>query len=145
TSAEKRKRELVLLQAETALTKDPTAALAWLKTYDVDLEDRGKVVDMVDEALALGVARHVFRPGDWVIDARFTPDGRALVAAARDGTIRAYDIATGSETDVGRAPSPPGALVLSQGGELAITGGGTGEVIAWPLHGGAPRLLVAAG
>ncbi|HEX7839113.1 MAG TPA: serine/threonine-protein kinase, partial [Kofleriaceae bacterium] len=123
TSAEKRKRELVLLQAETALTKDPTATLAWLKTYDVDLEDRGKVVDMVDEALALGVARHVFRLGDWVIDAQFTPDGRALVVAARDGTIRAYDLASGGDAEVGRAPSPPEALVLSPDGALAITGG----------------------
>jgi len=40
TNAEKRKRELVLLQAETALPKDPTAALAWLKTYDVGADDR---------------------------------------------------------------------------------------------------------
>jgi len=85
TSAEKRKRELVLLQAETALAKDPTAALAWLKSYDVATEDRDRVVDMVDEALALGVARHVFRPGDWVLDSLFTPDGKSLVAAARDG------------------------------------------------------------
>jgi eukaryotic-like serine/threonine-protein kinase len=145
TSAEKRKHQLVLLQAETALTKDPTAALAWLKSYDVEPEDRSKVVDMVDEALALGVARHVFRPGDWVIDAQFTPDGTTLVAVARDGTIRAYDLATGLETDIGQAPSPPEALALSPHGELAITGGGTGEVVAWPLHGGAPRLLVDAG
>src|SRR6185295_7357717 len=51
TSAEKRKRELVLLQAETALPKDPTAALAWLKSYDAGVDDRAKVVDVVDEAL----------------------------------------------------------------------------------------------
>ncbi|TMQ05577.1 MAG: hypothetical protein E6J90_48585 [Deltaproteobacteria bacterium] len=145
TSAEKRKRELVLLQAETALPKDPTAALAWLKTYDVGPDDRGKVVDMVDEALALGVARHVFRPGDWVIDAQFTPDGTTLVAAARDGTIRSYDLATGHEIDLGRAPSSPEALALSRDGELVFTGGGGGEVIAWPLHGGPPRVVVEAG
>jgi WD40 repeat protein len=144
-NAEKRKRELVLLQAETALPKDPTAALAWLKTYDIGASDRGKVVDVVDEALALGVARHVFRPGDWVYDAQFTPDGKALVAAVRDGVIRAYDLATGIETDLGHAPSAPRTLVLSPGGELAITGGLLGEVIAWPLHGGAPRVLVKAG
>src|SRR6185295_12398717 len=95
TSAEKRKRELVLLQAETALPKDPTAALAWLKTYDVGPDDRGTVVDVIDEALALGVARHVFRPGDWVLDAQFTPDGTTLVAAVRDGVIRTYDVRTG--------------------------------------------------
>jgi WD40 repeat protein len=145
TSAERRKRELVLLQAETALPRDPTAALAWLKTYDVGPNDRSKVVDVVDEALALGVARHVFRPGDWVFDAQFTPDGTTLVAAVRDGVIRAYDVRTGAETELGRAPSAPEALVLSPDGGLAITGGTLGEVIAWPLHGGTPRILVESG
>ncbi|HET7505840.1 MAG TPA: serine/threonine-protein kinase, partial [Kofleriaceae bacterium] len=145
TIVEKRKRELVLLQAETALPRDPTAALAWLKTYDVGPDERGKVVDVIDEALALGVARHVFRPGDWVFDAQFTPDGTTLVAAVRDGVIRAYDVRTGFEADIGRAPSAPETLVLSPDGELAITGDSGGEVVVWPLHGGAPRLLVEAG
>ena len=144
-SAEKRKRELVLLQAETALPKDPTAALAWLKTYDVGPDDRGTVVDVIDEALALGVARHVFRPGDWVFDAQFTPDGNTLVAAVRDRRLRTYDLRTGFSAELGPTPSPPESLVLSPDGELAITGGSAGEVIAWPLHGGAPRKLVSAG
>ncbi|HEU4732293.1 MAG TPA: protein kinase, partial [Kofleriaceae bacterium] len=145
TIVEKRKRELVLLQAETALPKDPTAALAWLKTYDVGPDERGKVVDVIDEALALGVAHHVFRPGDWVFDAQFTPDGTTLVAAVRDGLIRAYDVRTGFEADIGHAPSAPETLVVSPDGELAITGDAGGEVVVWPLHGGAPRLLVGAG
>jgi WD40 repeat protein/tRNA A-37 threonylcarbamoyl transferase component Bud32 len=145
SSAEKRKRELVLLQAETALPRDPTAALAWLKTYDVSADDRGKVVDVVDEALALGVARHVFRPGDWVFDAQFTPDGTTLVAAVRDGVIHAYDLRTGFETEIGKAPSALQTLVLSPDGKLAITGGALGEVIAWPLRGGTSRVLVEGG
>jgi WD40 repeat protein len=144
-SAEKRKRELVLLQAETALTKDPTAALAWLKSYDVGPDERSRVVDMVDEALALGVARHVFRPGDWVMDAQFTPDGSTLVAVARDGTLRGYDLATGGEIELGQVRTQPRALVLSRDSELAITGDRVGEVIAWPLHGGPSRVLVDPG
>jgi len=144
-SAEKRKRELVLLQAETALAKDPTAALAWLKSYDVGPDERSRVVDMVDEALALGVARHVFRPGDWVMDAQFTADGSTLVAAARDGTLHGYDLATGVDTELGQVAAQPRALALTPGGELAITGDESGAVIAWPLHGGRPRVLVAAG
>jgi len=144
-SAEKRKRELVLLQAETALPKDPTAALAWLKTYDIGAGDRTKVVDVIDEALALGVARHVFRPGDWLRDVQFTPDGKTLVAAVRDGIVRAYDVGTGLETELGHAPSAPEAMVLSRDGQLAITGGVAGEVIAWPMHRGPPRIVVGSG
>ena len=142
SSAEKRKRELVLLQAETALTKDPTAALAWLKSYDVGPDERSRVVDMVDEALALGVARHVFRPGDWVMDAQFTPDGSTLVAAARDGTLHRYDLATGVETEFGRIEAQPKAMVLTGDGELAVIGDHVGGVTAWPLHGGRSRELV---
>jgi eukaryotic-like serine/threonine-protein kinase len=142
TNAEKRKRELVLLQAETALPKDPTAALAWLKTYDVGADDRSKVVDVIDEALALGVARHVFRPGDWVLDAQFTPDGSTLVAGVRDRVIRTYDIRTGVATELGKALSMPETLVVSRDGQFALSGGALGEVIAWPLRGGVPRLVV---
>jgi WD40 repeat protein/serine/threonine protein kinase len=145
SSAEKRKRELVLLQAQTALTKDPTAALAWLKSYDVGPDERSRVVDMVDEALALGVARHVFRLGDWVIDAQFTPDGSTLVAAARDGALRGYDLATGVETELGRVPAQPKALLLTRDGELAIVGDADGGVTTWPLHGGRSRVLVKPG
>jgi WD40 repeat protein/tRNA A-37 threonylcarbamoyl transferase component Bud32 len=145
SSAEKRKRELVLLQAQTALVKDPTAALAWLKTYELGPADRGAVVDVVDEALALGVARHVFWPGDWVYDARFTPDSSTVVAAVRDGILRSYDLASGFETDLGQAPSTPEIMVLSGDGQLAVTGGALGEVIVWSLRGGAPRVLAESG
>ena len=145
SQAEKRKRELVLLQAGTALRKDPTATVAWLKTYAIADEDRAHVVDLVDEALALGVARHVFRPGDWVFDAQFTPDGSTLVVAVRDGAIRAYDLRTGKPALLGHAPSAPEVLAITPDGELAITGGTLGEVIAWPLHGGPSRHLIEGG
>src|SRR5690606_36218613 len=49
-NAEERKRELVLVQAETALRKDPTAALAWLKLHQVTEQDRAHVVGVMDEA-----------------------------------------------------------------------------------------------
>ncbi|MGE3542864.1 MAG: WD40 repeat domain-containing serine/threonine protein kinase, partial [Kofleriaceae bacterium] len=145
SQAEKRKRELVLLQAVTSLRKDPTATVAWLKTYDIADADRSHVVDVVDEALALGVARHVFRPNDWVFDAAFTPDGKSLVAVARDSVVRSYDLQTGRVKQLGRAPSPPEVVELSPDGRLAITGGTLGEVIAWPLDGSPARTLIEGG
>ncbi|HEU0035984.1 MAG TPA: protein kinase [Kofleriaceae bacterium] len=139
--AENRQRELVLLQAVTALPKDPTATIAWLKTYEVNDADRGRVQDIVDEAIAAGVARHVFRPGDWVYDAAFTPDGKTVVAAVRDGYVRAYDLGSGTERALGKAESAPEVLALSPDGSFAITGGTLGEVTIWPLHGGAPKVI----
>jgi WD40 repeat protein len=131
--SEKRQRDLVFLQAATALRKDPTASLAWLKTYELTDPDRAHVLDVVDEAIALGVARHVFRPSDWVFDAAFTPDGKQVVAVVRDGSVRAYDLASGGERRLGRAESSPEVLAMSPDGSVAVTGGMMGEVTVWPL------------
>jgi WD40 repeat protein len=144
-NAEARKRELVLVQAETSLRKDPTAALAWLKLHPVTDHDRTHVVDVMDEALALGAARHVWRPGDWVFDVAFTPDGKTLIAAVRDGKVRAYDLASGRMRDLGRARGPVEAVAVSPDGKMLVTGGGLGDVTAWPLDGGAKRDLTERG
>jgi WD40 repeat protein len=145
--SEARQRDLVLLQAETALRKDPTAALAWLKEYPVSAAagepERARVVSVIDEALALGVADHVFRAGDWVFDAALTPDGRTVVAAVRDGAVRAYDLATGAARDLGRMSSPPAALAMAPGGRFVVTAARLGQVVVWPLDGGAARVLLA--
>ncbi len=142
--AEKRKRELVQLQAITALRKDPTATLAWLKTYEIADDDRGHVLDVIDEALSLGVARHVFRPGDWVSDAEFTPDGLTVVAAVQDAKLRAYDLRTGRARIFGITPSAPEVIELTPDGKFVVSGGMLGEVMLWPLAGGGePRTLLA--
>ena len=145
TSAEQRQRQLVLLQAVTSLRKDPTAAIAWLKASPVALDDRAAIVDVIDEALALGVARHVFRPGDWVLDAAFTPDGETLIAAVRDGVLRAYDLRSGAARELGRAPSTPEVLALSPAGDVVVSGGLKGDVVVWPVGGGESRTLTASG
>ncbi|CAN5431907.1 hypothetical protein BH11MYX1_BH11MYX1_18090 [soil metagenome] len=143
--AEAKQRELVLLQAETSLRKDPTAALAWLKMYPISAGDREQVVDVIDEATAAGSARHVFRPGDWVFDAAFTPDGQAVVAVARDGVVRRFDLATGRATAIGKAPSDPETLAISPDGTIVVTGGALGEVIAWSLTGAPAKRLAESG
>ncbi len=142
SQAEKRKRELVLLQAMTSLRKDPTASIAWLKTYDIGDEDRSQIITVIDEALAMGVAHHVFRPGDWTMDAAFTPDGNTVVGAVRDGVIRAYDLRTGRMRKLGAAPSAPHAVEVTPDGKAAITSGTTGEVMMFPLDGSAPSTLL---
>jgi len=144
SQAEKRKRELVLLQAVTSLRKDPTATIAWLKTYDIGDEDLSDIVCVVDEALAMGVAQHVFRPGDWTMDAVFTPDGATVVGAVRDGVIRAYDLRTGRMRKLGTAPSAPDVVEITPDGKAAITAGTTGEVMVFPFDGSAPTTLLPA-
>jgi WD40 repeat protein len=142
-NAEARKRELVLVQAETSLRKDPTAALAWLKLYPVTDADRTHVVGVMDEALALGAARHVFRPGDWAYDIAFAPDGRTLFAAVRDGRLRAYDVASGKVRELGKGMGPIEAVAVSPDGSTLVTGGAMGDVIAWPLRDGGVKKVLA--
>jgi eukaryotic-like serine/threonine-protein kinase len=140
-ASEQSKSELVLVQARTSLQKDPTAALAWLKLYPIGERDVTQVVDVIDDAIARGVARYVFRPGDWVLDAQFTPDGKTVIAAVRDNTLRAYDLQTGSVRELGHLPSISEALAISADGRTAFTGGSSGEIIEWPIHGGAAKTL----
>ncbi|HWO23707.1 MAG TPA: serine/threonine-protein kinase, partial [Kofleriaceae bacterium] len=139
---EKRQRELVLLQAETSLRKDPTATLAWLKDYPIDDTDRAKVLALVDEAAALGVARHVFRPGDWAHDAMFTPDGSTVVASVRDGTLRVYDVGTGAGRTLGPPASTADMMLMAPDGRFVVTAGRLGDITVWPLDGARPRALV---
>jgi WD40 repeat protein/tRNA A-37 threonylcarbamoyl transferase component Bud32 len=143
--SEKRQRELVLLQAATSLRKDPTATLAWLKDYETTDGDRAQVEALIDEALAAGVARHVFRTGDWVGDAAFTPDGKTVVARVRDATIRAYDLRSGAERVLGRTRTPPGSMEMSPDGRFVVVADMLGEVTVWPLDRGRPRVLVEGG
>ncbi|MDX2090747.1 MAG: protein kinase [Kofleriaceae bacterium] len=139
---EKKRRELVLLQAVTSLRKDPTASIAWLKTYELDGADRAQVVNVIDEAIALGVARHVFRPGDRVYDGVFTPDGKSLIASVREGELLAYDLATGHARRLGVGASAAEVTVLAPDGAHVVTGGKLGEVMSWPLDGSPPKALL---
>ena len=144
-AAERSKRELVLVQARTSLQKDPTAALAWLKLHPIAARDLTSMVDVIDDAIARGVARYVFRPGDWVLDAVFTPDGNTVIAAVRDGTLRAYDLLTGAMRELGHTPSSAEALAMSPDGKTVVAGGMMGDITAWPILGGAPTRLVEHG
>jgi WD40 repeat protein/predicted Ser/Thr protein kinase len=58
---EARSNQLVLRQARAALARDPTEALAWLRTLTSRGVDAGAAWAIVDEALARGVARDVRR------------------------------------------------------------------------------------
>jgi WD40 repeat protein len=139
--AEGRQRELVLLQAVTSLRKDPTATLAWLRELRIDESNASHVLSVLDEAEAAGISRHVFRPGDWVHDAEFTPDGKTIVAVVRDGVVRAYDLETGAMTELGRAESATEMMAVSPRGDFAVTASVLGEVTLWPLPAGEPRVL----
>src|SRR6476646_3971346 len=76
--------------------------------------------------------------GHPVADVAFTPDGRGLVAAAADGTVVRWDLATGRATSAARlGPFPAHAAP-----EFAV--GPTGRRVAVGSSAGPPRVFDAA-
>jgi WD40 repeat protein len=93
--AEKRSNELILAQARAQLVVDPTAALAWAKTYPLDGGDLPALHELIVDAESRGVARHVLRRKDLnSVGAVFSHDGTRL--ASEEGMqVRISDVATG--------------------------------------------------
>ena len=139
-AAEERKNQLVLAQVHAALPRDPTAALAWLKNYPIDAASTGRVAALVDEAESLGVATHVWRSPDWLMDVALTGDGSRAVLGGRDGVVRLVDTATGAVRELGKRPSLH-AVGLDASGTHALSADVSGDVVAWPLAGGDPVVL----
>ena len=94
-AAETRGADLVLLQAQSSLLRDPTAAMAWLAQVlepgPIDDDRFHEARQHYDEAVARGVARHVIPHGDGIERTIPTPDGEFLISASRDGALRLID------------------------------------------------------
>ncbi|MCE9577219.1 MAG: protein kinase, partial [Deltaproteobacteria bacterium] len=140
-AAEARQHDLTLLQARSSLDRDPTAAVAWLKSDPAAAGMCSDVSAMIDEAVAQGVARHVWRQRDWVYDARFSPDGTHIATASKDGDVRLYDIATGGFRVLGHHRAGLRTVAFSPDGTSLATGGLDGAILLWPVAGGDPRLI----
>jgi WD40 repeat protein len=86
---------LILANAAGELARDPTAAVAWLKTYPAAGAERERARSLALDARARGVAKHVL-PRDTVTTmGRFSPDGRFFAQPDPAG-LRVIDLATGA-------------------------------------------------
>ncbi len=131
--AEDHSNALRALQAESSVRRDPTATVAWLKQYDIDAERIDEAAMILEEALASGVARHVFRESDWVYDVAFSPDGKLVSTGSKDGVVRLYDVDTGAVRLLGEHDGGVMRVAFFDGGRALLTGGLDGKVLAWPL------------
>src|SRR5262249_27375250 len=91
--AEARTNELTLIQARSSLDPDPSATIAWLKTYPTNIAGWGPLRAIAPDAKERGIARHVLRGHEGnVIALTFLPGGRRLVSGSFDFTVRIWDL-----------------------------------------------------
>ncbi|HTR53942.1 MAG TPA: protein kinase, partial [Kofleriaceae bacterium] len=83
---------LILAQASGELERDPTAAIAWLRTYPADGAELDKAREIAMDARARGVAMYVL-PGTSSVG-KFSPDGMRFASTSGDG-VRVLDLASG--------------------------------------------------
>lgn len=125
---------LILANASGELERDPTAAVAWLKTYPA----RGAEVDrarlLALDARARGVATHVLPRDEVTTMGEFSPDGRWFAQPSPSG-LRVIELATGKRIGPQR---PVNAVRWSPDSKrLAIANWGTRELAVVELAGDA--------
>jgi len=130
-ATEDRRKALLFIQAKTSLTRDPTAAMAWLKKYPATVRELEKVPAMIDEARALGVAKHVLRHGDWVHSVAFSPDGKNLATSTRGGEIWFWNTETGQGRLVDKGLDAAMAMRYSPDGRYIAGGSKFGHIYVW--------------
>ena len=139
--AELRNDRLRLMQAERMLDKDPTAVLAWLKTYQPMDASWPKVREIAADALSRGIARHVFRHGADVLAIAFTPDGAKLASCSEDRTVKLWEVSNGSLLRRMELEQPAVSLSISPDGTWLAAGGRDSIVHLWKLDNSESREL----
>jgi WD40 repeat protein len=91
--ARQRADQLLLTQARGALERDPTEALAWLRTYPEDGQDRDELRRLAIEAVSRGVARHAMPRNGFFT---FTADGHGFIGAQDDESLEVRDVESGA-------------------------------------------------
>ena len=88
----------------------------------------------------------VLREPDTVFDLAWSPDGRSLVSANGDGSVRVWEWETSDERRVlKRSSETVFCVAATPDGQSIISGGGNTEVRVWDLQSGEPSLTLKAG
>jgi eukaryotic-like serine/threonine-protein kinase len=129
--------ELILTHAQSLLEQDPTASLAWLKTYEGS--DWRRVRNIAADAVSRGVSQHVLRSHSGAVLALHAlPRKGAAISFGRDGQLLRWDVLRGEvEVVASKLRAEVAALSVAPDGDSAIMGLGDGSVVLVNLDSGA--------
>lgn len=137
---ESRENELVLLQAESALARDPTATLAWLKRYHPEPGKAWAARALAEEAVGRGVARYVFPLAAPSRALAASPSDDIVAVGEDDGAVEVFDLRSGRRRTLGRHAGGAGVVAFAPDGRLA-SGGADGTVRVWDPRSAETRAL----
>lgn len=119
---QKSRNDLFLYQVESALDRDPTAAVGLLKNYPEAARQMKNGSKVAFKAVSEGVARHVFAAE---LAFAFSPDGAFLASGKRNGELSVWNLDTGKRALVLSHPGVGETVKFSPDGRSLVSYGPT--------------------
>jgi WD40 repeat protein len=135
--------ELTLLHARAAVDRDPNEAIAWLRSLSPGFPRWSAVRTIAADARAHGFATLLQGHTQTVNDLVFTPDGKHLITASDDHTVRVWDLEHGGAQILAGHSDEVWRIELSPDGRFIATAGKDRTVRLWNLETGGGRLLAS--
>jgi WD40 repeat protein len=108
------------------------------------LSERGLVPQVPEAPPGMAEERRLEGHVGWIHTVAVVEDGKAVMTAGNDGTVRRWDFATGKLRDQTAAPPQnAGMLAFSADGKTALSGGKDGKARLWDFAAGQPLFEVS--
>lgn len=127
----RRADELTILQARTALDRDPNQTLDWLNSLSDSFDRPAEIRLIASEAQSRGIARVLRGHTKTICTVRFFPNDDALATTSDDGTVRIWDLKTGTSRILQGHKDETWALKIHEDGRRFATSSLDHDIRIW--------------